>query len=215
MTRAAEFLRAPRVPAACPVSAVKIRTVRTNAGAHYGAAAWIVRDSNGQLVETIVGDDSTESRFFARWPWFSTQEIGRYPALTAQAWPLAVDVSPTEFERLSTAKPWTELGVQLRARADRCERYSAVCDAVNNLRAHGVGWDRGFDCERTATIYHRTRAFGGDHVSEHLRRAMAAFVREGWAELVGDPAARMPSTAARVGEIFGSYRATDSTPAYR
>lgn len=212
---AADFLRAPRVPATCPVSAVKVRTVRTRGGAHHGAAAWIVRDVASQLVETIVGDDSTEQRFFARWPWFSTQHIGRYPALTAQAWPLAVDVSPTEFERLAGAKPWTELGVQLRARADRCERYSAVCDAVSTLRVDGVGWDCGFDCARTATIYHRTLARGGDHVSEHLRRAMAAFVREGLAELVGDADAIMPDGSTRVGDVVGSYRATDSTPAYR
>lgn len=215
MTRAADFLRAPRVPAACPVSVVKVRTVRTNAGAHYGAAAWIVRDANGQLVETIAGDDSTEARVFARWPWLSTYEIGRYPTLRAQAWPLAIDVSSSEFRRLSTAEPWTELGAQLRARADRCERYSAVCHAINDLRANGVGWDHGFDCARTATIYHRTCAHGGDHVSEHLRRAMAAFVREGMAALVGDPAAIMPDGRTRVGDIVGSYRATDSTPAYR
>lgn len=208
------FLRAPRTPAQCPISCVVAKTVRSHGGVWRGHALYIISDPRGHIVEIIEGtSEGIEPRVFARYPWFSTRETERYPSISLQTWPMVVNVSPAEYKRLAGLEPWSENASRLRAAADRRESYSAVCDAIDTLRMNGTG-THPLDGLRSAVIYHRTRARGGDQVSEHLRRAMHAFVRDGLAQLVSDPAQIMPDGKTHVGDVFGKYRATDLTPPY-
>lgn len=204
VARAVDYLKAPRIPRACPVSCVKLRTTRSHGGAHYGAFAWVVLDRAGQLVEVLSGSEEVEARFHARYPWFGTQESGWYRDIGGQAWPIVVEVSPAEYRRLSSREPWSENAARIRRVADRCERFAAVRRAINRVLIDGNGTFAGE--VKSATIYHRTPARGGTPVDSHLRRAMRAFVRAQWVELVSDP---------RLDDVVGSYRATPTTPSYR
>jgi hypothetical protein len=206
-----KFLRAPRVPTACPVSVIHLHATVSRGGVHRGRHAWIVNDHTGQLVEIISGGDEIESKVWARWPWFGTAERAWFGLGSRQCWPTTLNVTPSELTRAVGWEPWTEHGAKLRAVADRCEQFSAVMHAVRELVREGTG-THPWDGERTATIYHRTVERGGDAVSVAVRDAMLQLVALGMAAHADDPNAIMPDGKTRLGDVVGSYRATETTP---
>lgn len=205
------FLRAPRVPKTCPVNITKVSTINDSSG--NGRRLWIVRDGTGDVVEVHVGDESTESRVMARWPYFHSTNMRRFDVGEHQrAHPLNIDVTPGEFKRLSKLEPWSERATKLRAVGDRFERYSAVADAISDVRRDGGGEHR-LDGPRTAIIYQRTPKCGGDHVSVAVRRALALAVKAGVVELVPhDHSNNDAKTRAWLEGTYKRYRATDTTP---
>lgn len=186
----------PRLPQRPPVTIVAVKTARQNYGTWHPHHAYVINTHRGQLVEIISGDDTTEQRVFARYPWFSSYMTAAFN-LSVQYWlALSVWVAPKEYDRIVNLEPYaTDMPKVLRM-ADRCAEFSEFREAINAIRRSGTVEHPYSDMP--ATVYHRTK-----DLRRRLDQAEAAGI-----------IVRMDDSDWReeVKQISGQYRATKLTP---
>lgn len=200
-------LRAPRVPKREPVIVTYVCTINTPSG--NPRRGWIVRSINGEIVETIEEGYTGLSALTSRWPWFDYRQRERFNLGSVYPSVVRIDVMPGHWrELMSSPGSNSHEATRLRKLGDKCERFTAVAEAVSHIRRDGTGVDKFDNTPRSAVVYFRKT----DTTGPTVKRAMNALVRSGMAIRTDDPSQVMRDGKTRVGDVYGHYRATDTTP---
>jgi hypothetical protein len=218
----ARYLQPPRVPKTSPVVVLHVHADNTRDG--NPRRCFVVVTTTGRVVETIDEGYAGEAVVWARYPWFHHTSARRLGIECAYALP--VYVAPAEYKRFMRAGELDAESIhampdvaRMLQLAQRCAKWAAVRDALMEIRrstavhehrehvARLRGEPNHYADSRAQTVYHRHPADGGDAVSDHLRRAMAALVAAGMIER---------TDTRRCGRVFsrsvGQYVATPTTP---
>lgn len=233
------YLNPPRLPKTAPVVILHIRADNNASG--NPRRCFVVLTPAGRIVETIDEGYAGEGAVWARYPWYHHSAALRLGATCAYAVP--VYVAPAEYKRFMRAGEHDAEDLhampdvlRVRQLAERCARWSAVREALTSIRRSTAEHEHRehvarlraepnrYADSRSATVYHRHPADGGDAVSDYLRRAMMAFVAAGMVERTDTPASAEQyrgddpdaETARKRAAFFarsvGQYVATATTP---
>lgn len=126
----------PRLPTACPVAVLHLRTTADTSG-NSRTCYVVIENGTGHVVEVLEEDGSGQTAAM-RWPWFAHYRreafgLPTYPG----AYTVPVDVPPGEWRRWLKRTPFDSPECErLRRRADRCALHWRMVEVAESLRSH-------------------------------------------------------------------------------